>query len=523
MRAVKEAEEEDVEIEDEEEGGGEAEEEEDDEEEEEEINIDEQLEEVEEDYNRPAEDEGENDLFDSDENEDYAKTTAVSFIRPPRPPPPTNFPKRQDYHEASWGGGRQGGGRHGGGRGGRQGDRGRHGGDREWFGSGGRHGRLNCGGGVQGYGGGGRRFQNENLVAEMKLGASGHGDASLRLKCPPFQEPSQLACYSRAPDGDVHWDDRCLRRFRSGILSESGADLNEGYESYVEKREDSDGSGSGFGDLLACLRAKRISLDNIHFVTFRNNLNKILGTAYNRFDAWEMGVYKRFGTIYLDVRKLPEGPQSEQQRRNCYWGYSFERLATENRNGPRPVLEMSRQNGVAKSAALDSTVVDANVEFCAVLRTKLGPHRIIMGAEMDCYEPGRDGRKTYVELKTSRELEPRTVDKFEKDKLLKFWIQSFLAGVPRIVCGFRDDRGRLTRAEMMSTKDITQRVKLKHLWEGGVCLAFADQVFCWLYGSVKEGENYLLRFIPAANRLELLRESSCPEIITKHLEELSNL
>lgn len=103
------------------------------------------------------------------------------------PPPPTNFPKRQDYHEASGGSGRQGGGRHSGGRGGRHGDKGRHGGEREWFGGGGRHNRHNSGAG-QGYAGGGRRFQSENLVAEMKLGASGHGDASLRVKCPPFQE-----------------------------------------------------------------------------------------------------------------------------------------------------------------------------------------------------------------------------------------------------------------------------------------------------------------------------------------------
>lgn len=25
-------------------------------------------------------------------------------------------------------------------------------------------------------------------------------------------------------------------------------------------------------------------------------------------------------------------------------------------------------------------------------------------------------------------------------------------------------------------------------WQGGVCLAFADEVLCWLYGTVKESE-----------------------------------
>lgn len=28
----------------------------------------------------------------------------------------------------------------------------------------------------------------------------------------------------------------------------------------------------------------------------------------------------------------------------------------------------------------------------------------------------------------------------------------------------------------------------KICWQGGVCLAFADEVLCWLYGTVKEGE-----------------------------------
>jgi RAT1-interacting protein len=201
----------------------------------------------------------------------------------------------------------------------------------------------------------------------MKLGAVGHNNDMLCIKCPPFQEPSHLAGYSRMGDESVHFDDRCLRRFRRVILSESGADLNEGFESYVEKRED--GATSGFGDLLACLRGKQIPLDNVHFVTFRNNLNKILGTAYNRNDVWEMGVHKSKGTVYLDLHKLPEAPHLdvEMQRRRCYWGYSFEQIATEG-----SCSSHHSANGATKHHKLSR--VDANIEYCAVVCTKLGPH-----------------------------------------------------------------------------------------------------------------------------------------------------
>ncbi|ERN01052.1 decapping nuclease DXO homolog, chloroplastic [Amborella trichopoda] len=351
----------------------------------------------------------------------------------------------------------------------------------------------------------GHRFANgrpdERLVSEMMLSMS---EETLSRKNVKIQEPCELACYSRVEGGEVHFDDRCLRQFRRLVSEEVGADLNAGFETFIEKR---DTDNEGFGDLLASIRNKKIPLQNIHFVTFRNNLNKIMATAYNRLDPWEMGVHKRNGVVYLDVHKLPERPQNELDRRRCYWGYSFENLATEE----------SRRNDIDNLHP-----VDANVEFCAVIKTKLGAHRIIMGAEMDCYDISDNGRKHYIELKTNRELDFHTEERFEREKLLKFWIQSFIAGVPWIVVGFRDDHGRLRRTERLRVNDIIHRVKMKNYWQGTVCLAFADEVFCWLYGTVKDNEDYVLQYMPPSNRLELLQARSCPPSITAHLEQLGS-
>lgn len=73
----------------------------------------------------------------------------------------------------------------------------------------------------------------------------------------------------------------------------------------------------------------------------------------------------------------------------CYWGYCFETLATED---PR------RADGEGIHH------VNSNVEYCSVIKTKLGAHRILMGAEMDCCDSTDEGRRFYVELKTSREV-----------------------------------------------------------------------------------------------------------------------
>jgi RAT1-interacting protein len=63
--------------------------------------------------------------------------------------------------------------------------------------------------------------------------------------------------------------------------------------------------------------------------------------------------------------------------------------------------------------------------------------------------------------------------KYER-KLLKFWVQSFLLGVPKIIVGFRSKSGILQRVEKLETKNIPGLVKRrgKGTWDGNLCINF---------------------------------------------------
>lgn len=81
-----------------------------------------------------------------------------------------------------------------------------------------------------------------------------------------------------------------------------------------------------------------------------------------------------------------------------------------------------------------------------------------------------------MELKTSAALR-RENDRFVFDrKLMKYWIQSFLLGVPKIIVGFRDQEGILESVEELQTMNIPYDVQRRGYakWDGNVCIKFTS-------------------------------------------------
>lgn len=80
----------------------------------------------------------------------------------------------------------------------------------------------------------------------------------------------------------------------------------------------------------------------------------------------------------------------------------------------------------------------------------------------------------WVELKTSASIrDDRDMNNFER-KLMKFWIQSFLLGVPKIIVGFRSQSGILEKLEEIKTESIpvTAAQRGVKTWNANMCINF---------------------------------------------------
>ena len=98
-----------------------------------------------------------------------------------------------------------------------------------------------------------------------------------------------------------------------------------------------------------------------------------------------------------------------------------------------------------------------------------------------------DAPANYIELKTS--VQPHHHNQhftFKRYKLIKWWAQSYLAGVPKIICGYRDHNGFVKELQTFNTLAIPRLVRDKGMWDSSVCLNFLDRFLGWMKEIVRK-------------------------------------
>ncbi|KAA6407259.1 MAG: hypothetical protein FRX48_09061 [Lasallia pustulata] len=221
------------------------------------------------------------------------------------------------------------------------------------------------------------------------------------------------------------------------------------------------------------------------------------------------------GTIYIEENHDSKLEQRQAQRRQpwqagvpqdlmTYWGYKFETLSLLPDQWDPTTREFIETR--------EDLVVNNYAQYCSVVRTGIGKAKLIMGGEVDavwdCKPDNKEDPIHWVELKTSAEIEnERDMLKYER-KLLKFWIQSFLLGVPRIIVGFRSKNGILQRLEELETKNIPSTVKRRGngTWDGNLCINFTASFLDWLKRTITSDGVWRIRRREKMPEIEVFKQ-----------------
>uniref|UniRef100_A0A0B6Y050 Decapping nuclease n=1 Tax=Arion vulgaris TaxID=1028688 RepID=A0A0B6Y050_9EUPU len=242
---------------------------------------------------------------------------------------------------------------------------------------------------------------------------------------------------------------------------------------------------------LACESAVFSSL-NTDFVCWRGLLTRLLCIPYENQDDILVAVIRFRGTYFMCEYETESNMQqtlktTPKLKEMCAWGFKFEQYVTADRDRRVPDTK---------------SPVNTNVAFCTVSRTRLASNSIVFGAEVDCEDLNCKKGNAYIELKTSRLIEAqRQHENFCKYKLIKWWAQSFLIGIPRVICGFRDDDGVVRRLQDYPVHEIPNIAKSALLkpWKPSVCFNFLDVFFEFVKSNITTDDErcvYMIQWQP---------------------------
>ncbi|KAJ5449608.1 Decapping nuclease rai1 [Penicillium daleae] len=327
-----------------------------------------------------------------------------------------------------------------------------------------------------------------------------------------IRRPKEIACFSYDQDRRFSLGDASIAYYYPPSLP---ADLNIGFDTFQKLNDAADEHLDALLDTIVAMEKETGRKCETDVVTWRGMMTKILTAPFDMMNGFEMNATCYQGTIFIEENNSYKNRQKELQRNQrmppgmasqdlmMYWGYKFEVLSVLRKPWDpctREEIE-NRQNEVVNNSA----------QYCSVVKTGMGSIRMVLGGEVDAVWDCKPDRKEdsihWVELKTSAEIRnDRDMLKYER-KLLKFWAQSFLLGVPKIIVGFRDQQGIVHRLEELDTAGIPGKVKKvgRGSWDGNICINFAAAFLEWLKQVIQGDGVWRIRKVEKSHAIEVFK------------------
>ncbi|CAM1508299.1 Fc.00g051470.m01.CDS01 [Cosmosporella sp. VM-42] len=327
----------------------------------------------------------------------------------------------------------------------------------------------------------------------------------------PVKRPKEFACFSYDDNHGFRLDDSSLKYYYTPQL---GADLSKGFETF-QKHDDSGNEhlDSLLKPIVAHEKETGKKID-ANVVTWRGMMTKIMAAPFDQMDGFEMNA-----TLYQDCLFIEENHEYKVASRSKegqgkprrgpplevmqFWGYKFETLSTL----PAPWAETSREFIENR----ENEIVNNNAQYCSIVRTGIGKTILCLGGEVDAIWDSKPAQKgapiNWVELKTSAEIRHSgDMENFHR-KLMKYWIQSFLLGVPKIIVGFRTRDGVLVDINEIETQKIPETVNNtpNPKWNADMCVNFAGAFLEWLAQTITDEGVWRIRRAPQSPLIEVFK------------------
>ncbi|KAH7152295.1 RAI1 like PD-XK nuclease-domain-containing protein [Dactylonectria estremocensis] len=308
----------------------------------------------------------------------------------------------------------------------------------------------------------------------------------------PVKRPKEFACFSYDDNHQFHLDDSSLKYYYTPTL---GADLSKGFDTFQKQDDTGDEHLDSLLRTIIAHEKETGKKIDAKLVTWRGMMTKIMATPFDQLDGFEMNA-----TLYQDCLFVEENHQYKvasranegngRQRRGPslevmqFWGYKFETLST------LPTIWADSSRELIENR--ENEIVNNKAQYCSVVRTGVGKTVLCLGGEVDAIWDSKPETKgspiNWVELKTSAEIRNHGDKENFHRKLMKYWIQSFLLGVPKIMVGFRTRDGILVNVDEIETHKIPETVNSQPnpKWNADMCVNFAGVFLDWLTKTIND-------------------------------------
>ncbi|KAF2457130.1 RAI1-like protein [Lineolata rhizophorae] len=302
--------------------------------------------------------------------------------------------------------------------------------------------------------------------------------------------PREFACFSRDEARNLSFDSSAVKYYYPPPLP---IDLKPGYDKHVKPDDGRDNHLDALLSTITDWEKREGEKCEADFITWRGMMTKLLTAVYDSRDGFSMHVTSFQGTIFIEEDY--EYKMAGEARRNSqpghqrggltpqmmvYFGSKFEKLALLPDiwdNCSRDLIE-GREHEIPGNFT----------EYCSVVKCCFGgEHSTVFGGEVDAVwdekpENPQDSPVNWVELKvTSRPPGRRGNQEVWQLKLLKYWAQSYLLGVPKVIVGFRDNQGILHEIQEWETQKIPE---MAVRWSPAVCYNALVQILTFLRDNV---------------------------------------